>query len=296
MTRSVVNKDCKRYEAVIKLDALDVAVGETTRNITCPFCAARGDIKPGTFAVTRSDTGVLYHCWRASCEAKGFIPSSGYTLADRPDKTEFAPKYFQHPLRELPVKLRMWLKDMYNLTDEDIRANEIKYSYTENRLALPITTIDGWKAGIITKRLPEQFLTLDTDIERYNMGRKSIVYWESDAVRLDFPSNVTRRGYPDTVVLVEDKLSAIRLRQFGPAVSLCGSYLTDEMAGFLAVHYRHLIHATDADTWQNADKPSLGLRHYHQYGLFFQSFTVRHISKDPKDMTDLEIRQEIFGD
>ena len=50
----------------------ELEVGETTRSVQCPFCLKQN----GDFAVTRTEDGLLYKCFRVACDSRGFIPSN----------------------------------------------------------------------------------------------------------------------------------------------------------------------------------------------------------------------------
>lgn len=280
----------------IKLDALSLSVGETTRDILCPKCAANGDSEKGSFTVTRLDSGIVYHCYRASCNFKGFVPSLGYELNTHQTDKTFEPKIFRRPLKRLPIDINKWIKRTYRLTKEEIKYNELKYDYTENRLWQPITSVEGYKIGATTKKLPRSFAREEVDMEKFLTGQKSISYWEKDVPRLDFPIeyNAIKQKERPGIVIVEDKLSAIRVNRFMRCCSLSGSHIDDKQIAELSRLTDNIVLALDFDTWFQKGGEAKGLKFYRKYSLFFKSFQVRMIKNDPKEMTNLEIIQEII--
>lgn len=279
----------------VKLEALSLEVDDETREIDCPKCVANGDVEKGSFTVKRTAPGLLYNCYRTKCGFHGFIPSLGYELRTHSRETDFTPKVFHRPLRSLPKRIRAWLRETYRLTDEEIRYNEIKYDYSENRLWQPITSIEGLILGSTAKKLPREFATPDCDIERYLTGQKSIAYWEADVPRLDFPidSPSCREKRRGGICVVEDKLSAIRVNQFMRCCSLSGSHIDDNQAGALSQLCDTMVLALDFDTWFKKGDQAKGVKLYQKYGLFFRKFEVRMIQVDPKEMSDDEILEEI---
>ena len=60
----------------ILLDSMSLSVGDTTRDIECPFCSARGDVEKNSMIVTRVEYGLCFKCFRVSCGKAGFISTS----------------------------------------------------------------------------------------------------------------------------------------------------------------------------------------------------------------------------
>jgi hypothetical protein len=281
-----------KLREIIKLESLALGISETTREVPCPSCKHKGD-----FTITRTDAGLLYRCYRAKCDIHGFIPSLGYELATHSEQRLFTPKHFNRPLRPLPPRIRKWLRATYYLTPEQIRKNELKYDYIENRLWQPITSFEGYQLGCTAKKLPREFASDECDIETYLAGVKSIAYWETDTAHLDFPADITRaeaKGRPRGIALVEDKLSAIRVNQFVRCAALGGSNIDDRQIAALSNLTDTIVLALDYDTWEG-DGESKSIKLWRKYSLFFKSFQLRLIKNDPKDMTNNEIEQEIVG-
>lgn len=279
----------------IKLAALGlgIGIGDSSRDQSCPQCGRVGD-----FGITRTDQGLLYHCYRATCGFAGFISSNGneYTSKVTPQKI-FEPRLFTRPLKPLTALLKPWLLQKYNIEADIAQKQGIRWSYTENRLYMPIFTYEGYQAGCVTKKLPPEFITPTTDVDLYNKDKKSLCYWQNDVIKLHFPINPGRSSCR-SIVVVEDQLSSIRaLESHHDACALLGTTFSDAQAGYLAQRYDTLILALDADTWQpdkdNVRKDSLGYKYERRYGLLFKKFIVKRITKDVKDMQPDELRKEL---
>lgn len=278
---------------MIKLAALSLDIGDSSRDQPCPQCGRAGD-----FGITRTDQGLLYHCYRATCGFAGFVSSSGSEYISKPKQPKlFEPKPFTRPLGRLTAGLKRWLLQKYNISPSAALEQGIRWSYTENRLYMPIFTYEGYQAGCVTKKLPPEFITPTTDVDLYNKDKKSLAYWQNDVIKLHFPINPGRSSCR-SVVVVEDQLSSIRaLESRHDACALLGTTFSDAQAGYLAQRYDTLILALDADTWQsdkdNARKDSLGYKYERRHGLLFKKFIVKRITKDVKDMTPDELKQQL---
>jgi hypothetical protein len=76
--------------------------------------------------------------------------------------------------------------------------------------------------------------------------------------------------------------------KYGWGVSLLGTNWNDATTVELQKVTRHVVLALDADTWDR-EKP-LPIEIAKKYSLFFETFSVVKVSKDPKDMNDEELR------
>lgn len=277
----------------IKLSAASLAINETTRDIECPFCPI-GDKESHSFAVTRTEHGLLYQCYRAKCDGKGFISSNTSELYEY-KKKEFEPKYFTRPLTRIHARMRRWLMQEYNLTSQDIANNHFRWDKTVGYLHMPITDWLGREIGACIKKLPSTFISDDTNMDYYRTQQKAIHYWFNDCPKLYFPvfSNYYRSdGQFDNLVLVEDIISAVRVSQFTPCIALLGHHLNEAMVTELRKHTRKIILALDADTWEMGEaKP---LKYKKEFEFYFDEFKVVKITKDPKSLSNEELQDQIL--
>ena len=84
----------------------------------------------------------------------------------------------------------------------------------------------------------------------------------------------------DTVVLVEDQVSAARMAKHVTSVALLGCHLNDTLLQFLAKHTKHLKIALDYDALDKAVKMAA------QVSPLFQSVAVWSLPIDIKNMDE----------
>jgi hypothetical protein len=263
-------------KAAVGLLALGLPPG-ARRYFVCPLCQAEHE---RSLSVLRTETGVVYKCWRASCSLRsGFIPSTPY-LGYRPE-TIFAPRPFKEPTELLPEPIADWLKTKYYLTDEEVANNGLQYAPETNRLVFPIRNGGGFDLGTQAKRLP--VIIPHTSVYP---GNKSSNYFIAPGPYLYFPSKVLDTS---TLVLVEDPLSAIRCARLGNAGAILGSQLSDRLVAEIRRWWRgtRVIMALDPDAYAKS------LEHKQKYKLWFGTFEVRCLSNDPKDLPHEQLIEEL---
>ena len=262
------------YEEAESLD-----IGETTRKPQCPRCG-----RDKSFSITRSEDKIEYNCFRAVCECKGTIPLNGLDKSEVKNHktTTFRPRYYHNPLFRLTEPLRGLIYDTWGVDKETQIQNGFKWAKDDGRLHIPVYNHLGEATGATSKILDR--------CELEPGAPKSIIYNHLDVPKLDFTSDTLYKSdYKDkeSVILVEDKLSAIRVSKHIPCVSLSGVFLSEEAAIVLASQYKNLIIALDADTW-HTNKP-LGTRLKELYGLYFDEVINLYIERDFKDMSEEEL-------
>ena len=265
-------------EQRLQLDALDMVL-EESRSSVCPFCDG-GDTHEKSFSCTRKQEGIYYHCFRVKCKESGFI--SLLTGAAEPAKRKPA-RHFTRPLENVPQDIKNYLEEMYDLKEEDIHRSRWKWDYIGKRLYMPIITEEGWEAGATSKLVRMGGLEVSA-------VPKTLTYFWSPLYRLHVaPSEVD--GGP--LVVVEDQISAAKVARQARCVALLGTHMSPEVANRIRLLSTKVIIALDADTWSHSR--SIGYNMKQKYGLLFENFSVIRLSKDPKSMTDNEIRRIILG-
>lgn len=280
-----------KFDEYVKLGAVDIAVGETSRDIACPSCGHDKD-----FTVSRTREGILYHCYRAKCGIRGFAPTIASSITSRKKGKKKKPKTHMRPLARLPAGICRWITQKYNIPSDEILDNHFKWDYTVNYLYMPIYNSIGYEIGACIKRLPERFCRKDTNKEYYETQNKVVHYWFNDnAVKLHYPPRVKSSLHDKPVVLVEDTLSAIRVSQFAPAIALLGHNISDSMIKDIRQHTRRVILALDKDTWYMRKRGLLPTPLYFKkkFGLFFDEFRIVQVPCDPKSMDDKQIQEMI---
>lgn len=275
----------------IRLEALTLAEGENTRDITCPFCPPY-DQEKASLSVTRNADGLLYQCYRAKCGSHGFIPTiSNFSLYTTVKKVKSKVNSFEHEVSKLTDAQYKRLILNYNLTVDEIDTNSLKWSATIQRLAIPLFDKNymqwGWEAKVIKG--------LTTIWHKPNTGIKSIVYPSIEGKnRLYYPKLSPeyvreRTGIAEhTVVLVEDVMSAIRVMRYRDSVALLGCSLNMEQVIELMEGYPNVVVALDPDATDKAIKMK------KEYAGYFNTFRVMQLNKDPKDMNEEELEREFL--
>ena len=142
MTASQKNK----AKAAALLHAEALAVDETAYH-DCPACH-----RPDKFAVTRSALGVLYHCFRATCNVSGFIDNAKAPSARKRRKVKPGRPYTgdAHPI-SLYDRMRYFVR--FQLTRDDSRrlaskdgANACRHK-TLSHMMLEASWVTHWRAS-----------------------------------------------------------------------------------------------------------------------------------------------------
>lgn len=266
----------------IKLEAMSLPLGGTTRDIECPWCP-EGDKEPGSLAVTRLEDGLAYICYRAKCKHSGFIFSQPSSEA-RSGTLCKPVREFHRPLKVLPNRLRRALEAKYQLSWDTQREQEWKYDYTCNRLYMPVFNYAGYQMGAVSKRLSKS-----------TEGPKTVLYGENGQYhRLHYPRlpekapmRVDSTARSASVVIVEDILSSAKVAQLLPSIALLGTHMSQEQACEIAGKYSRLIIALDPDAYDKA------LLMADKFGILFQSVSVLDLDQDPKDTPWAELEQAL---
>lgn len=261
----------------IRLMACALPVGSRAY-FTCPSCRAEHERK---LSVLRTAEGVVYRCFRASCGlGGGFIPTTP-SLGYGPEKI-FVPKPFYEATEALPEPIVEWLIAKYGVTHEEISNNGLLYAPESHRLVIPIRNWRDYTLGMQAKRLP-----LMDGFGSVYTGQKAVNYYVHEGPYLHHPTGPLRTE--DTMVFVEDPLSAIRVSRVANACALLGHSLNDNMIPELKRWWQghRAIIALDPDAYQHA------LKMKEKYCLYFGTLEVRKLSNDPKDIPHEQLIEEL---
>lgn len=247
--------------------------------------------------VKRTTTGFLFHCHNCGSSFSGFsLYNSG---VDTPSRTlqkykemkqlsiinkEAQDKVYNSVSLpydftcDIPYKGVMWLEKYY-VTEKQALTYNIGYSKILDRLILPVYNIDrevifwqGRNLGIVDKEHPKY--------KNCRIPGKSI-YMDSRIIN-PIPDHT------NTVVLVEDILSAIRVGEVIPTWSLLGSYISSDTITALNEFTRIKI-------WLDSDKYKTALKYAERIRqLLNKIVTVIYTTKDPKEYTNTEIRDYLI--
>src|SRR5690625_1972746 len=252
-------------------EGLHLAEGETAR-CTCPVCRATHE---KSCKIRRTEKGLVYKCFRASCGAKGLINSKGNFTQRRnfPEK-KLSNKYGGKTYL-LSDHTRQFLGRKFYL--EDSILNSFRET-GEGDVMLPIRNELGQRYGWINRRWKGLY-----DKER---NPKAINYYDNrDGTSLHFTFDISNPV--TTVVAVEDYISAERIGKYVPCVSLLGTNLLGRDAVLLReLGVQSLVILLDSD----ANQASLKLRNKHELMFDEVKSVVRNQKElDPKDMLPEEL-------
>lgn len=254
---------------------------QTSKTIVCPQCSEDWIIQgqplkwrpKRSMSITRTPFGVIYNCFRASCSKGGYYPMFHVKPPERAS-TGFKPAVYAYNLKELTKVQKQFFYLMYGLDSTEVEEAHFKYNPSKNTFALPILDNRGSTIGIV---------------DRDFTGRrepKALSYWFHDVSKLYF-TKWWDTLQSSTVILVEDILSAIKVNRYYPGVALLGTALNDDKIIHLSDYFNKVILALDPD----AIKKAMKLK--KKYEGQFESFEVKLLKKDPKDMSDEEL-DEVF--
>lgn len=259
----------------VKLLGADLDVDDRSEHMICPACNG-GRSSERTFIITRTDHGLLFKCHRASCTAYGFVRSIGSELVKgtRPRNRRPKAKPYTRDTVPLPPEQQGWLSTQFHISLQMLELEGWKWNDETQRVIIPIRDIRMAELGHNARYWPE----LD-GLRLGNVGPKSITYWNDlDCVKYHMPIR-EQRG--DTLTLVEDQPSAVRLAQDTDALALLGTHVTNQLAATIqSMRYSRIVLVLDNDATLKA------LKIKQQLGLFFNRFDVVPLEgPDIKDMT-----------
>lgn len=248
----------------ILLDYSYLREGETVTGELCPAC--RGGINNDhALAVSRRDGRLLWVCYRASCGFKGASTGSvGYTGTTPVNTRGATGRWISREADSLPERVATLLHERYYIGPEQV--GKWKLGWHDNRLVLPVLNVAGEDDGCTMRSFD-------------GAKPKSLSHTEPEALAW------YRNRASDSLVIVEDQLSAIRASKYVNAVALLGTNLNQSRATEIRkARFSNVMLALDADAFEKAVSYA---RKYRSY----LPLTLLRLDKDIKDMKDEEVQQ-----
>lgn len=184
-----------------------LAVDQSQR-IVCPFCLDNRR----TMSITRQPACILYHCFRASCDASGVL-GTRYQNKTAPPKPPYKP--FDGEIIPVPPAIFEGMFGKYGLTRADTDVQGIGYAMSKGRVYTPLYNSLGFVVG-------DLFKATNTTV-----APKTLIAVDEASDGLFFPL-----GYheSETLVLVEDFISALVVHKASKlaVASLCGAALQEK--------------------------------------------------------------------
>lgn len=276
MTRTIIPSN--RVLDQIRTLGVDVPVGHRSTHMLCPVCNG-GRSQERSFVVTRGDTVLFYKCYRNSCGWSGAIPSvpSQDNIVQR-RKEERPPDPYPDKTRRLTDAETQFLVDKYELSEESVVLNRVKYNIDRNKYVFPIMDVDGKEIGL-----------LDRDFRPGH--RKANTTWFSYRVpHLHFPRELNPK-FSRRIVLVEDIISAIKINQLNRVAvcALLGTHINDMTMEYISSLTDAITIILDPDALKKAQRMK------KRYELLFkQPIAVVQLRADPKDTPTKTLEDIIF--
>lgn len=231
----------------------------------CPKCGSSD-------AFTEYDDG---HSWCYSC--KHYKPPLHMTI-NNVSKALSKPvgKLSREPPNDSTTELNkeayLWIKQ-YGVTNDEIKDNNILWSPSTQMLIFPMygeskDELLMWQGRYFPRRNPKV----------YTSGNPN-----DNILLVDGSNNF---GY-DTIVVVEDVISAIKVTRVVTATPLFGAHLSLAKAIRLSQIYKNLV------LWLDHDKTGDMLKFKEEYTTLFNSIKIISTKQDPKEFTTEQIKELI---
>lgn len=250
---------------------MHVPIGEQIRDV-CPFCGG-GRTKEKSFVAVNEGGVIRYICHRGSCGKRGVWLSDSEVGASL---TTVSPDRYVKPWPHKQTPSKPELADFaskYHLTDDDLSRLRPMVCYDEHKhkrwwypIFGPHGSVHGGQARSLEGVRPKSLTFME---DGYKLGS----WYVCDGA--------------ESVVLVEDQVSAAKLGGIVTTVALLGCHLNDTLMLFLAKHTKHLKIALDYDALDKA--ASLA----HRVAPYFHTVSVIPLTTDIKNMDgiDEEVRK-----
>jgi len=258
---------------IVRQEALNLAVDDEDR-IDCPFCGTR----ERSMKIRRYETGIYYHCFRASCEdGKGFIYSIGRASSGLKKKEPKVHLFMEHTRAMSRTEMHRVCKK-YWLDQTTIMKNSVTMtSLDPKRYVFTLYDALGRQWGHATKRV----ITDDR-------GLKSVTYSFRQTSGLAWVQPERTRSL-NSAIITEGMLDAMKVHKYGQGIALLGTNFNMEMAIEIRnLGFQKIIIALDPDASHVATKIK------NSYNLMFASFRIARLSADPKDLPPEQLKEELF--
>jgi len=258
--------DIARTEAELQAQGLEVNQSIRTE---CPACNRR------TFSVTRLATGVVWNCFRASCNTYGSCITSASLVAPARRTTKLRP--YTERLSAIDVEDHGYFWHRFGLFAEpyvNIRVTD------DGRYAFPIRDFRGYERGILVR---DPVWKGSPEPPRSPVGgAKALTYMHTEGPVQSWHTVPEERR----LVLVEDSVSAMCAQQEGlSALALLGTHLNNDKVREIGLWGpKEVIIALDADATAEAFKLA------KKWGLAFPKTRVCILAEDLKDTPQEDIR------
>jgi hypothetical protein len=261
-------------------------VGESTDFIECPFCHAKHEQK---FSITRTEQGLLYNCFRASCpEGGGFVPTGywdGEPIEQESGVTSPKRKPYRGSLFPLiPTDVEFFRKH-WKIWPEEFRVTE------HGEYAIPLLAPWNLRGGLqptkgwIIRQPRWKWVDCPRKSERPPDYPKALTYKDEVTHSKLSWAPLTREATGRVrkhVVLVEDILSAWKVTQVSDDAQ--GVAINGTSIGYHEVKEICETRPYIVSIWLDPDATPAAHKLQNKWGLSFNHCPILVAQKDPKDL------------
>lgn len=269
-------------KVAIEAYALSLASGENLSGQACPWCSEK------TFSVKREATGILYNCYRNTCKdanrSAGFLGTAGVHLPTPARAKVKVGSPFLGDIRPLDNRERAEIEAAYGISDLSRYCEGCDME--TGRYIMKVQGAQGQERGVVA-RVPPGDKRKPKSITYRNDFRHPYMAWYHGDHYL-FP------GHVDTLVLVEDQWSAIKLARTIPTLvtaALLGTSMSKDNAQEIGkAEFERIIICLDKD----ATRTAFQMR--QENALYWNcNVLVLPLTLDIKDMASEDIRALFCG-
>lgn len=250
-------------------------------------CSAGQDTKKRLY-IKRIDNGILAFCHH--CGKHGYYYDASITSFRHKKNSVLSrcsdsisnrtqpriPKDAETVLSRWPPEARAWI-GRYGITAQEIVSNGLFYSERIGRVGLPV--YNEHSVSYISYR----------KIHRQDDGPK---YTGEGSPKSDFVLATTPID-SSTIIICEDKLSAIKCSRIVDACCLNGTHLKQEAFLSIVRKYSNIIIYLDDDNRQVKFKQIDIKNNFEQFG---KAVRIVHSNKQPKELSTDDLKSLLFGE
>lgn len=267
--------------------AAELPKGGETR-VVCPHCNG-GSSGERSLSIRRGKPYVAnYNCWRATCDL-GYgnvtLRGDGKILFN----SKMAPKDVKKQdrgVRSAPLLERhsRYLKRFYGLTDALLAYGQVKSTARDGRIIYGIFSPDRRKRGK-TVRMYKELLT--TTSAAVSLPKCINEMASENAVSQSwYYKGRELRKKTDTLIVVEDIVSALRINPYYDSVALLGTVFNAAKQREIRMQgYTHVFICLDKDATRTA------ARYSKTAGVNVPGLKVKFLNKDIKNMSEEELNE-----
>lgn len=275
------------YIPQIQEMAKDIPVGVSERFL-CPVCNGGSDKERSLSITRRSQTEASFNCFRNKCNLNGghvalFSGTEGQILKHNSNRT--SNNDLVRNLTGLDTDTVEFFMKRYNMTPAMLHYGRFQTTF-DRRVYMWIFSPHRLKRGGSVRKYKELYVGRR---EYASIPKTMMHYNGTDNVALSwYYKGRGRRKSSDTLVIVEDIVSALRLIPYVDSVSLLGTGLGyPKQSEIRRLMYDRVVLALDEDATAKA------LRIKKDTRLVIPNMEVMYLDKDIKDQTPEELEEKL---